>query len=154
MCPQDATVGRSGVIRRPSLVSPSAKDRNCSALLRQLLAIMMVMLLGGPCQYPGGVNLRSRGLYCSLVGGSQRCCRTGSGALGSSQDQGFPRSRNNAFPVRSHSVHLEMMEKHLASVCAWWTGVTAQDGLGPHGSLLTSMPLRACILHTLSLNLL
>lgn len=51
MCPQDATVGRSGVIRRSSLVSPSAKDRNCSAtigsLLRQLLAIMVVVLLGG-----------------------------------------------------------------------------------------------------------
>lgn len=47
------------------------------------------------------------------------------------------------------------MEKHLASVCARWTGVNTKDGLGPHGSLLTSMPLRAMYFtQTLTLNLL
>lgn len=43
----------------------------------------------------------------------------------------------------------------MASVCVRWTGVNTKDGLGPHGSLLTSMPLRAMYFtQTLTLNLL
>lgn len=67
MCPQDATVGRSEVISRPSLVSPSAQDRNCSAaigsLLRQWLSLIVEVLLRRPCQHGGGVLIFGVGVY-------------------------------------------------------------------------------------------